>query len=264
LPSDKHLFAAKIVCDFLKRSGKTYFPKLHRDKVGLGVLMRIANPGSFRQGDASLCGPAAWLHTLASDRPGEYARFATDLFEEGKAKIGRLFVKPGPEVRNYLPDPKAISQADWLTMASLRDSENWFLDYDSTAREAAGITTPGELFNWFRLAGYSVVKEDTNLTNLRHKGAGTVNDANDLFERGYRVCLFISANMLDEDEQMQRGGLTTRHWVVQRSKIDLSNKTEIVRVFTWGQGDYKVPEGNKELPAEKFLGNFYGYVAAKA
>jgi hypothetical protein len=70
--------------------------------------------------------------------------------------------------------------------------------------------------------------------------------------------------MLDVREQALRGDITTRHWVVQRSKIDLSNKQEIVRVFTWGQGDYKVPETSKELSADEFLGNFYGYVAAKA
>jgi hypothetical protein len=264
LPSDKHQFAADMVCNFLKRSGTTYFPKLHRDKVGIGLLMRIANPSILRQGRASLCGPAAMLHSLASDRPGEYARFAMDLFEEGKAKVGRLFVKPGPGVRNFLPEPRAISQVDWLTMASLRDSENWFLDYDDTEKEVGGITTPGELHEWFRLAGYSDIKNDTNLTNMTYKDSGTVDDANELFAKGYRVCLFISANMMEEKDQSWRGSIFTRHWVVQRSKIDLAKGKEIVRVFSWGQGDYKVPEGSKELSADEFLGNFYGYVAAKA
>jgi hypothetical protein len=66
LPSSKHVFAADMICNFLKRSGKTYFPKLHRDQIGVGLLMRIANPGILDQNQASLCGPAAMLHSLAT------------------------------------------------------------------------------------------------------------------------------------------------------------------------------------------------------
>lgn len=261
-PAEKHRFAADMVCNFMKRSGRTYFPKLSRDTVGLGLLMRIANPGLLRQGSASLCGPAALLHNIATDRPGEYAQYAIRLYEEGKATLGsRLHVKPGSDVRSYTPS--GISEVDWLTMASLRDSENWFFDYDSTGREFAGITVPGELVDWFRKAGYSDVQEDTNLTNLTSKGAGTVADANKLFDSGYRVCLFISANMMEEADQRTRGSIFTRHWIVQRSRIDLSNGKTKVTVFSWGQGDYQIPSGKQELTEDEFLGNFYGYVAAK-
>jgi hypothetical protein len=261
LPLEKHQFAANMVCDFLKRSGKTYFPKLSRDTVGLGLLMRIANPGLLRQGAASLCGPAALLHNIATDSPGGYARYAIDLFENGRASLGRLYIKPGSDVRSY--QPEGVTEVDWLTMASLRDSENWFFDYDTAKGEFSGITLPGELADWFRKAGYSDVTEDTNLTNLTHKGAGTVEDANELYDKGYRVCLFISANMMEEADQSWRGSVFTRHWIVQRSRIDLSNGKAKVTVFSWGQGDYQIPHGKKELSDDEFLGNFYGYVAAR-
>lgn len=261
LATQKHQFAADMACDFLKRSGKVYFPKLSRDTVGLGLLMRIANPGLLRQGAASLCGPAALLHNIATDRPGEYARYAIDLFEKGQASLGRLYIKPGSDVRDYTPS--GIGEVDWLTMASLRDSENWFFDYDTTAKEFAGITLPGELADWFRKSGYSDVQEDTNLTNMTHKGSGTVEDANELFAKGYRVCLFISANMMEEKDQSWRGDITTRHWIVQRSRIDLSGGKAKVTVFSWGDGTYQIPHGSKELSDDEFLGNFYGYVAAR-
>jgi hypothetical protein len=280
LTTDRQKYAAEIICEFLKRNGTSHFPKLRRETVGVELLMRVANPGLLRQSDASLCGPAAVLFNFASDWPGQYAKFAIELFEKGKAQLGRLEIKPGTDVRNYLPAPLSkdatdwIDQADWLTMASIRDSENWFFDYDTAEKEFAGITAPGELAHWFYKAGYRDVKNDTNLTNMTHKDVETVDGANGLFKRGYRVCLFISANMTEQhdmskpenwskDDQSVRGSIATRHWVVQRSLIDRSSGKIKLKIFTWGDGDYSIPNGSRDLPVDQFLGNFYGYVAGK-
>src|SRR5262249_24657836 len=144
LSSSQQKFAAEMVCDFLERSGRCMFPKLDRDDVGIGLLIRIANPNVMNQGQSSLCGPTNLICSLATDQPAQYARYAIDLYEKGKAKIGRLLIEPGTGVRDYLPPRGAIPQVDWLTTASLRDSENWFFHYDSVDREFAGITLPGE------------------------------------------------------------------------------------------------------------------------
>jgi hypothetical protein len=259
LPLERHRFAADMVCDFLQRTSGTHFPLLHRDEVGVGLLMRIANPGILRQGQASLCGPTALLHSVVSDQPVQYARFAIDLFEKGKAKLGRLLIEPGKDVRNYLPPRGAIHQVDWLTMASIRDSENWFFDYDSVKAEFAGITMPGELAHWFRLAGYSDVREETNV--YFNKGTGTLDDASRLFAKGYRVCLFINAQMLEASEQTKSSTIPD-HWVVLRSQIDRTEGKVRLTVFTWGKGSYQIPQGG-DLTVKDFLGNFYGYVAGK-
>ena len=57
----------------------------------------------------------------------------------------------------YLP-PSTLDHIDWLTCASLRDSENWFLDFDDTGfmSDIAGITLPSEMEQWFRKAGYEL------------------------------------------------------------------------------------------------------------
>ena len=279
--SEQKRMAVETVRDFLMKNGRTYFPKLSRQHVGIGMLLRIGNPGMIRQGAASLCGPAAMMFNYASDWPVAYVRFAIDMYEKGKANLGRLLIKPGSDVRDYTP-PRSISPVDWLTMASIRDSENWFLDFDDTGRisDMAGITLPSEMEQWMRKAGYSDVRENTNLTNMMHKGIGTVDAANALYQKGYRVCLFISANMAEdmtqsgksltdwkdmgEDDQSRRGSIMTRHWVVQRSLIDKSGGNIKLKIFTWGNGDYSIPVGSRNLPAEHFLMNFYGYVAGKA
>jgi len=259
LTSPRQMFAAEMVCDFLNRSGRSHFPKLDRDEIGVGMLMRIANPGILRQGEASLCGPTALMFSKISDNPGEYVRFAVDLYEKGQAKLGRLVIEPGKDVRSYLPPTYAIDQVDWLTMASIRDSENWLLDYDNADKEFAGITLPGELAHWFRLAGYSDVREETNL--YFNKGTGTIDDANKLFAQGYRICVFINAQMLDAKEQTETSTIPN-HWVVLQSAIARSGDKVSLEVFTWGEGKYRIPHSG-DLTVHDFLNNFYGYVAGK-
>lgn len=260
LSEDKHMQAANMICDFLKRSGRMYFPKLNRYDVGIGLLMRISNPGLLRQGQASLCGPAALLFNIANDTPVMYARYAIDLFEKGRASLWRIDVIPGADVRNYAPP---IAQVDWMTMASLRDSENWFLDYDSAGKELAGITLPGELANWFRKSGYRDVQEDTNLSAAFTKGTSTIDAANRLFADGYRICLFIGAQMLEESEQKRKGSVFDRHWIVQRSRIEYAGNKVRLKVFSWGDGEYSIPHGRTDLSLSDFTQNFYGYVAGK-
>src|SRR5207247_1175867 len=160
---------------------------------------------------------------------------------------------------------------DWLTCASLRDSENWFLDFDDTGKisDLAGVTLPNEMAQWFRKAGYRDVIEDTNVSEF-NKGIDTVNEANALLDKGYRVCLFISANMIDYDDQTDKGSGFTKHWVVLREKIQVANGNVKAKIFTWGKGNYQIPHPSSKTGAVKplavgdFLMNFYGYVAAKA
>jgi hypothetical protein len=263
LQSARQEYAAGMVCDFLERSGASRFPKLDRDEVGVGMLMRIANPGILNQDQGSLCGPAALLFGVASDRPMKYARFVIDLYEKGNAKLGKLKVEPGDDVRNFRP-PASMDHVDWLTMASLRDSENFLLDFDSVSEIKGGlqgITVPGDLAHWFKRAGYSDIREETNL--VFSMGTGNVDEANRLFSRGYRICLFISSNMLKESLQSEEGSINSRHWVVQRSPIDRSNGKVRLKVFTWGEGERQVPHGSTDLSVGEFLDNFYGYVAGR-
>ena len=69
--------------------------------------------------------------------------------------------------------------------------------------------------------------------------------------------------MLDEKEQADEGSILTRHWVVQRSPIDRTNGQVKLQVFSWGEGNYQIPNGTTDLPLDQFLDNFYGYIAAK-
>lgn len=280
---------ADRICNFLKRSSGSYFSGLDRNKVGVGLLLRAADPGLLNQGEANVCGPAVLLYSIAYSSPIQYVQFAIDLFEKGRAMLRRLVIEPGKDVRAYRPNG-AVHQVDWLTMASIRDSENWFFDYDTVSEgpfgilQASGMTLPGELAHWFRKAGFSDIHEETNLGAVGAgalggyvaggagavalgaadpwaAGTGTLASANELFNKGYRVAMLINAKMLDKDDQSSRS-YVPNHWVILRSPIDRSGGNVTLQVFTWGRGNYVIPQGS-DLSVEDFLKNYYGYVAAK-
>ncbi|MHC2336546.1 hypothetical protein [Bradyrhizobium sp. USDA 4454] len=263
LPSAVHVFASGMVCDFLRRRGNGYWPHLDRDEVGIGLLLRLAKPSLLRQGDANLCGPAAYLFNLLLDQPGEYTKYALDMYENGAAKIHRFLIKPSGALRSYALPAGATDPVDWLTMSSLRNSEDWFIHFDSTDGTLSGATTQMEMAWWFDQAGYTDIREDANLT--RHqRDTDNMDEASRLYSAGYRVCLLIDDPMLYASKQTKSGSavLRDRHWVVLRSKIDRSGGNVKMSIFTWGDGDYKVPQGDP-LTVGQFLENYYGYVAAK-
>jgi hypothetical protein len=262
LDTQARIDAAELVCTFMKLAGRGRWPGLDRDEVGVGLLMRLAYPSLLRQGQASLCGPAAFIFNLVQDRPSEYAGFAIRLYNTGTARMGSLTITPRDAVRQYAPTWQ-IDPADWVTMAGLRDSEDWWFSYDTADRTFSGATTQLEMAWWFNRAGYSDIRQEANLT--RHqRDTDNMDEASRLFSEGYRVCLLIDGQMIQVAEQGTSGSalFKDRHWVVLRSKIDRSGDTVNMLIFTWGEKNRKVPESGA-LPLSDFLENYYGYVAAK-
>jgi hypothetical protein len=253
--------AAEWVCNFMQRSGNPYWPKLDRDQVGASLLMRIANPSTIDQNNASLCGPAALMFGIAADQPGTYAKYAIELFEKGKAELGRHQTVV-PDWKMRLVDPGAdIDQADWLTLGSLRSSNELLVTYWNTDQELGGITLPTELAIWLGDAGYRDVRDETNLA--RNKGEDNLREASRLHQAGYRTMLFIDSGMLKTEIQSQDSGILDRHWVVLRSKIEIANGNVNFMIYTWGDGERTVPQDPRvPLSLKDFLQNYHGYVAA--
>ena len=262
VPSTR-IYAANLVCDFLRRSGHGRWPHLDRDEVGIGMLMRIAYPSSVDQNQTNLCGPAAALFNVLLDRPGAYAQFAIDMYEKGEAKMVNISIEPKGDLLSYALPPGQIDPVDWVTLASIRNSSDWFIHYDSADGVFSGATTPMELAYWFTRAGYSGVKEDANF--VRHqRDTNNMDEASRLFSAGYRVCLLIDDQMVKAGTQAESGSavLRDRHWVVLRSRIERPGGKVEMTIFTWGDGQYQVPRSGV-LSLDDFLMNYYGYVAGK-
>jgi hypothetical protein len=264
LSTVSHIYSAEMACNFLKKNGRGQWVTVDRDDIGVGLLLRLAYPGILRQGDANLCGPAAYLFTLLCDRPGMYVRFATELYERGAASLAGLSIEPSSDVRKNTPEAYKIAPVDWMTMASLRNSGDWFLKFDSTDGGLSGATTTSDIVWWLTKAGYSDIQQDTNL--LRHqRDTSSMDKASELFSKGYRVILQIDSNMIEEGKQDTSGSVWVkdRHWIVLQSPIDRSGGNVKMTVFSWGNAKHEVPEKGTALSLDHFLENYFGYVAAK-
>ena len=251
---------AHLVFDaFAARGGGGVFTHILRADVARGLHDRIDTPSLINQGSSSLCGPSALTLNVATHNPVAYVKFVIALYEGGVAELQKLHIKAGADLRAYDPAGK-VAPADWIPIASIRDSENYFFDYQATENEFAGITLPAEMEAWFKKIGYSRVINETNL--LTDQSEKNIRDADRLFKDDYWVCLLINDKLLDPEKQ-DSGSMVPTHWVVLTSDVKISGGLISFEVFTWGDGHYQVPHGKAPLTLEHFFDVYYGYVAAK-
>jgi hypothetical protein len=257
--------AKKLIAAFERRTTGNLWINMKRLDLARGLSQRVDDPDLINQGQTSLCGPADFVRDIAIDDPVMYVKAATDLFETGSAVIGTFFIKPTRDLRIYkVPATAKIDPADWILCASIRDMDNWFFDYQSETDDAAAITMPHSKAKWLKQAGYSHVVNETNvvftkdLPNARAAGA--------LLGKGYKVALFVNANMLDASTQDDSSAFPD-HWIaltkelrIEGMSLDPTSKVSF-RVYTWGK-QRNVPEYGT-LSIKSFLANYYGYVACK-
>ena len=258
--------AKSLVDDFAARTSTPgVWPHINRADLAQGLRARIDGPDLINQGQASLCGPADFFRDLAIDDPVTYARAAIELYETGATNVGTQRIRPCHDLKIHLIPPHAnIDPADWILCASLRDQDNWFFDYQSETDDFAGITMPHSMANWFRQAGYTEIVNDTNIYAC--KDLANARAASGLVSRGYKVSLFINADMLSADTQ-DNPSVTPDHWVGLTSSIsftgieaDPASKVNF-EVYTWGQRQNVPASGS--LSIKHFLWNYYGYVSCK-
>ena len=216
-----------------------------RSKFEDQISSRV-NYSSFPdQGRTSLCGPASFFYCLQMDRPDVYKQAAIELWMQGKTKIGTLDITPGdgckhPKGSFYFSGSERISGLDWITLASLRDSENSIMSYDDIDDEVAGITMWGKITEWFEKSGY--VKIYTNV-GLGRCSIEDVARLSEYADNGFKVVCLISAGMLFDfgsDDTFSKN-----HWVVWAGALKNANGKAItknsppdeivnLKLFSWG------------------------------
>lgn len=252
--------AKKIIDKFKNRNPKycEAFKLYTRKEVAESALRRIEKPGRIDQGSGSLCGPASLLFVVTRDKPAQYAQFVVDLADRGRAKIGTLEIKAGKDLKLSRPDKNDVKYADWIALASIRDSENDLFDYQDPSDTAAGITMPEDLAQWYKKVGYKTTKNETNL--YFNKDFDHALTASKLRKQGYKVALFIHSNMIGS--KYKEDSTTPNHWVLLTSEIKVAGKNVSFTVYSWGNPRRKVPQtGN--MTKDQMEDNYYGFVAAK-
>ena len=227
-----------------------------KEKIEEGLAFRLAKLDYPNQDQSMLCGPAAFFYCLFIDRPDLYKQMVKELWESGKTKIGTLKLEPGYDCRHptnffkeeapgYLPKVPAI---DWITLASLRDTENSVFDFESPNNVFQGITTAGDLKAWFKKVGSKILYEiNTNIINHITGPKLTLKDLcllNSYVRPDTHVVMLITSRMFDYRAPL----LTKNHWIVLADKLKLINGHEVteqtlltelvqLKCFSWGSVD---------------------------
>jgi hypothetical protein len=262
--------ATALVDAFATASGDGVWPGLDRATLAAQLKIRLGAPNSVHQRQTPFCGPASFTRAVIIDMPDTYAQAAIDLFNTGEATIGSLKVKPGDKVRKSGPQ-HGTNQADWIMLASIRDSGNSVLSAGGIfGGNLAGITIPGTLADWFSKAGFGTVVNSADVTQtVPAARAAQVLTANTYRASGHHVVLFIDADVMEKDNQEDEISLYPDHWVTLTGEIyhggTLAYEEPITMpVFSWGRIT-SIPEDPAQHPLKKkyFLNKFYGYIAVK-
>lgn len=262
--------AIRKVNQFKAETGAGRWAHLQRGTLADGLIERINDPNLIAQRATPLCGPAALVRAIARNSPLQYATAVIDLFKNARAHIGSLTITPGSELLRDPPEGNT-NQADWIMLASIRDSDNWFFSPSGIfGSSLAGITQPGTIEQWFRNAGYSSViqKTYTVLKPIYMVLAAELAEANRLFNQGYYVLLIVDSDVLSRDTQDDLVSMYPDHWIVLNSPIrdgGIINYDAPIqfRAWSWGR-EINVPESaSKPLPKRDFLHKYYGFIAAR-
>jgi len=204
------------------------------------------------QQDTSLCGPAVFFYALLMVRPDLYTQAITELWETGETRIGGLHIKPSYDCRNPSnfsdsTEGDRISAIDWISLASLRDSENAFMDYDSPGDQVAGITLPSKLKSWFVLAGATILFD--NIQYRWHINQAQFLELLSHLEPHRHVTSLVCATMVEGGM-----GVGKNHWITWEQAPQTqsgtitggTNPSELISnssLFSWGYVGHQVRRG---------------------
>lgn len=246
-PFDKNLILTTLRERIVNLVKKNY----HTTNATLPTINNFVNSYP-NQGPTSLCGPAAFFYCLLIDRPDLYVKCVIDLWEKGEVKIKNLSIKPSEDCKK----PKSLENGrynkingiDWITLASLRDSENMILSYNEASNQVAGITLADVLKKWFLKVGAELlfsnvtyglhIEKDELLKLVKHKQQ--CEDAH--------IVSLIDAGLLNEGKMSLK---FKNHWIVwntipQSNGKDINLNTQekkiTQKVFSWGKIDRKLEQ----------------------
>jgi hypothetical protein len=232
-----------------------------------GLRERVNDPSLINQGGSMLCGPAAFAFDLAKSDPVSYVKAVINLYTGGTAVIGSLLLQPAKDLI-FNRFAGGIQAVDWILLASLRDSSNWFFDVENVDDMLSGATLPLTMTTWLQRVGYTQVVNRTNVWFT--KDFQNVREANDYRSKGYRIFMFINSNMLYASRRANPS-LAPDHWIMLQSQIHIAGppldslRTVSLDVYSWGETtslpNTRAGESPFKLP--DFLLNYYGFVAFK-
>ncbi|MBD2120154.1 hypothetical protein [Trichocoleus sp. FACHB-262] len=137
------------------------WPYIEKAALLADIRATVLNPFAVNQSYTPFCGPTAIVYELVSKQPARYVSICQSLYETGQFQSRTKVVRPADGLRNSKVRD-GISVADWMLIATLRDTENLVFPVDASSsglvNNIAGITTPWEMKGWiYEILGYDQV-----------------------------------------------------------------------------------------------------------
>ncbi|ASC73832.1 uncharacterized protein XM38_048060 [Halomicronema hongdechloris C2206] len=187
----------------------------HLDKAEIIAEMRshLRNPFTVNQGQQPFCGPASILFELIRKLPQRYVTLTRALFETGGFQGHSRQIQTSEALRQASQGNLRMGPADWMILATLRESENLIFPVEPNApeivRNLAGMTKSWEMKGWVReILGYRHVDYRhtyvlRDLSALRH--------SQEVLNRGGVAFGLITASTLLTDKPAKIA--VPEHWI---------------------------------------------------
>ncbi|BAY09831.1 hypothetical protein [Calothrix sp. NIES-2098] len=158
-PLDSSIIAA--LAEFEKSTSPSVWANLDKKQVLAEMKIRLNDPFQVNQGGQPFCGPASILFELIRKQPLRYVQICRSLFETGSFAGQTRRIQATERLRRSQGRLR-MTQADWMVLATLRESENLIFPVEPDApdilRNLAGMTKSWEMKGWVgEVLGYRQV-----------------------------------------------------------------------------------------------------------
>jgi hypothetical protein len=239
------------------------WPHLDKKTIVAEMRSRVTDPFKVNQGQQPFCGPASILFELIRKQPVRYVEICRGLFEVGRFAAKTRPIVVSEKLRQASKGNLQMGQADWMVLASLRESENLIFPVEPEApeivRNLGGMTKSWEMKGWVsEILGYKTVNYDHtylmgDLRALQH--------AAEIITKGGVAFALITAEGLLGKSIATKTDLPVavpNHWITILGNVSVQKGTfgkhdsghVSFDVYTWAR---KVHIDVNEGPFERFL-----------
>ncbi|MEM6838381.1 MAG: hypothetical protein AAF609_16175 [Cyanobacteria bacterium P01_C01_bin.120] len=241
------------------------WPHLDKKAIVEAMRIRLHNPFKVNQGQQPFCGPASILFELIRKFPIRYVQLCQSLYETGGFETKTRYIQTSESLRQASQGELRMGPADWMVLATLRESENFLFPVEPNApeivRNLAGMTKFWEMKGWVReILHYPRV--DYFHTYVWRDLAALKKSQTVLDQGGVALGLITAENLLSD----QPSRLTVpNHWVALVGNTDIQKGTfwqhdsgyVSFDVFTWAKR--ATIEANEGVFEDAFWGVVLGY-----
>ena len=207
------------------------------DKATIVAEMRarIQDPFKINQGGQPFCGPAAVLFELVRKQPLRYVKICQSLFSAGGFHGMTQWIAAPAALRQNSRGDLHMGQADWMMLATFRQSENLLFPVEPNApdliRNIAGMTKSWEMKGW--------VREILGYTKATYYHAYLFNDltaltaaADTIGAGGVAFALITAEGMLAAQTPLIP---FPSHWIALLGNITIQGDRVSFDIYTWSK-----------------------------